>query len=84
MLAENAMSYTVNATEIQRVTAGHIHTGDLGENGVVYYVCENGVVYYVCATGGLGYSNVYNLYKNDFVRRCLKILKSGASDSVDA
>jgi hypothetical protein len=35
MLAENAMSYTVNATEIQGVTAGHIHTGNPGENGDV-------------------------------------------------
>jgi len=32
MLAENAMSYRVNATEIQGVTAGHIHTGPFGEN----------------------------------------------------
>lgn len=35
MLAENAMSYSVNATEIQGVAAGHIHTGPFGENGDV-------------------------------------------------
>jgi hypothetical protein len=35
MLAEDAMSYTVNATGIQGVTAGHIHTGSPGENGEV-------------------------------------------------
>lgn len=33
MLAENAMSYSVNATGIQAVTAGHIHAGLPGENG---------------------------------------------------
>jgi hypothetical protein len=35
MLDENAMSYSVNATGIQSVTAGHIHAGLPGENGEV-------------------------------------------------
>jgi hypothetical protein len=35
VMGEDSISYTVNATDIQAVTAGHIHSGHLGENGPV-------------------------------------------------
>jgi CHRD domain len=38
---EDSISYTVNATDIQAVTAGHIHCGELGENGPVVVTLFN-------------------------------------------
>jgi hypothetical protein len=41
VMGEDSISYTVNATDIQAVTAGHIHSGHLGENGPVVVTLFN-------------------------------------------
>jgi hypothetical protein len=35
IMGDDSISYTVNASDIQAVTAGHIHNGPAGENGDV-------------------------------------------------
>ena len=36
-IAGDSITYTVNATNIEDVTAGHIHSGKPGENGPIVF-----------------------------------------------
>lgn len=41
LMGEDTISYTVDASDIQAVTAGHIHSGPAGENGDVLVTLFN-------------------------------------------
>jgi hypothetical protein len=53
-----AIDYTVNATNIQNVTAAHIHMGQMGENGdIVVTLCKAET----CSAGGGGEGGTLSL-----------------------